>query len=119
MQLIDVIRTSLRAAKVPGQVSAKAIALVEEVLETYNIRSTKELYELPDWNLWLILIKSLLSPLTRTLRKEGYCHANSFLIGALMTLDERVANMIREWVKARCGAGNDPCCKNPPCCNVV
>ncbi|KSW12745.1 hypothetical protein CF15_05965 [Pyrodictium occultum] len=119
MQLIEAVRTSLRAAKVPGQVAAKAIAIVEEALETYGVKNTKEMYELPDWNLWLILVKSIVSPLTKMLRREGYCHANSYLIGGLMALDERAASMLREWVRAKCGAGSDPCCKNPKCCNIL
>ncbi|ABM81056.1 hypothetical protein [Hyperthermus butylicus] len=119
MQLLEAIRTSMRAARVPGQVTAKVLAHVESVLEQYSIKSMGELFELPDWNFWLVVVKSMVAPLTRILKQEGYCHANSFLLGALMSLDERLAEMIREWVRNRCSAGNDPCCKNPPCCNLV
>jgi hypothetical protein len=119
VKLLEALQTSLRAAKVPGQVAAKIIAFAEEALARYKITDDRELFGLPDWNLWLVLIKSLLSPLTKTLKKEGFCHANAYVIGALMTLDERAASMIREWVKTRCKAGIDPCCKNPPCCNIA
>ena len=119
MKLLEAIRTGLRAARVPGQVAAKALAEVEEALARYHITSDEELFRLPDWNLWLVLIKSLLSPLARLLREEGYCHAVSMVVSSVMVLDERAANMIREWVKARCGAGLDPCCRNPPCCNLA
>ena len=119
MQFEEIIRASMRAARVPGQVTAKLLAHVEDVMEKYSISRVEELFELPDWNLWLILVKSILAPLTRILREEGYCHANSFLLGAFMSLDERIANMIRSWVKGRCSTGRDPCCKNPPCCNIA
>ncbi len=119
MQFEEIIRTSMRAAKVPGQVTAKLLAHLEEVLERYSISRVEELFELPDWSLWLILVKSIVAPLTRMLREEGYCHANSYLIGAFMAVDERIATMLRTWVRERCSAGRDPCCKNPPCCNIT
>ena len=119
MRLLEALQTALRAAKVPGSVAAKVIAEAESVLETYRVQSDRELLELPDWNLWLLVNKSLLSRLTRLLRSEGFCHANSFVISAVMLLDERIAELVREWVKSKCSSGNDPCCKNPRCCNIA
>ena len=118
MRLVEGIQTALRAARVPGHVAAKVVAVVEEAFESYKISSEEELLRLPDWNLWLIVVKSILSPATRLLRREGYCHANAMLVSAVMMLDERVASMVRDWVKSRCSAELDPCCKNPPCCNL-
>ncbi|NOZ88815.1 MAG: hypothetical protein GXO15_02700 [Crenarchaeota archaeon] len=119
MRLLEALQAGLRAARVPGSVAAKVVAEAEAVLETYRIRDDRELLSLPDWNLWLVVNKSLLSRLTRILRSEGFCHANSFLVSAVMLLDERVARLVREWVKARCSADLDPCCRNPPCCNIA
>jgi hypothetical protein len=118
VQLEEVVRTSMRAARVPGQVVAKLLAHLEEVMERYSITRTEELFELPDWNLWLVLVKSILSPMTKILRQEGYCHANSYLLGAFISLDERIAKLVREWVRNKCSSGRDPCCRNPECCNI-
>lgn len=118
MRLADVIAQALRAARVPAQVTAKALSHVDYVEARYKIYSVKELANLHEWELWLVLIKSLLSQLTKTLRKEGYCHANYYVIGALVSIDERIATLIRRWVLDRCNANNDPCCSNPRCCNL-
>ena len=118
MKLLSSLQTALRAARVPGSVAAKAMAEVEAALERYKIRSDEELLSLPDWNLWLVVVKSMLSPITRLLRGEGYCHANSMVVGAFIVYDERVAEFVREWLRARCRAGLDPCCRNPECCNI-
>ncbi len=119
LKLLDALRTSLKAAKVPGQVAAKVLVIAEDALATYSVTNDSEIFELPDWNLWLLLIKSLLSPIIKTMKKEGYCHANTYIISGLMVLDERAAYLIREWLKTRCKSGLDPCCKNPPCCNLA
>ncbi len=119
MRLADVIESSLRAAKTPPQLVAKALSLVEDVEKTYGITRVSDLIKLPEWQLWLIVVKSLLSPLTKVMRREGFCKANYFMLGALVSLDERVANLVRTWVKDRCKAGNDPCCSSPKCCGMV
>jgi len=119
MRILEAIKTGLRAAHVPSTVVAKVLAEIEEAISQYGLADERELFRLPEWNLWLILVKSILSPTTRLLKKEGYCHANSMLISSLMVLDERVANLIRKWVLSRCEAGLDPCCRNPPCCNIA
>ncbi|GEM_PF-7128542 len=119
MRLLEAVRTGLRAARVPGSVAAKVMAEIEEALARYAIVDERELFKLPEWNLWLIVVKSILSPATRMLRREGFCHANNMLISSIMVLDERIAKLVREWVRARCEAGLDPCCRNPPCCNIV
>jgi len=119
LKLLEALRTSLRAARVPGQVAAKIMLIAEEALAAHGISNDNDLFELPDWSLWIILIKSLLTPITKNLRREGFCHANAYVISAFMLLDERAASLIKEWLRAKCGSGVDPCCKNPPCCNLV
>ncbi len=118
MRLLEALKAGLRAARVPGPVAAKVMAEAERALETYHIKDDREIYELPEWNLWLFMVKSLLSPITRLLREEGYCHANAMVVSSVMLLDERIAGLVKKWVKARCSAGLDPCCRNPPCCNI-
>lgn len=119
MRLLEAIRTGLRAARVPGTVAAKVLAEVEEALARYKIMRDEDIYRLPEWNIWLLIIKSILSPAVRLLRSGGYCHANNMLISSIMVLDERLAALIRDWIRGRCEAGLDPCCKNPPCCNIA
>lgn len=119
MRLLESVQTALRAARVPGNVAAKVVTLLEDALGTYSLKSDGELLQLPDWNLWLVVVKSMLSPATRLLRREGFCHANAMLVSAFMVLDERVASLVREWVRSRCAAGLDPCCRNPECCNIA
>ena len=87
MKLAEVVESSLRAAKTPPPLVAKALSHVEDVVRTYGITSVNELVKAPDWHLWLVLIKSILSPLTKIMRREGYCKANYFLVGAFMALD--------------------------------
>jgi len=119
LRVTSAIQAALRTARVPGNVAAKVMNIVDSALGEHGVRDDSELLSLPDWNVWMIVIKSILSPSTKLLRQEGYCHANAALIGSLIVLDERLAQMIREWVKARCGAGLDPCCRNPQCCNIA
>ena len=118
MKLLDALQTALRAARVPGNVAAKVLSHVEEMLEAYKINDDKLLLSLPDWNLWLVIVKSILSPTSKMLKKEGYCHANAMVVSAVMVLDERVASMVKRWVRDRCRADLDPCCRNPVCCNL-
>jgi len=117
-KLIEAIQMALRAAKVPPNVSAKVISHVESTFSEYGINTLEELLKAPDWYLWLVLIKSLLSPITRMLKSEGYCHANYYIVATLIAFDERFNKFVREWVKSRCKAGLDPCCSNPKCCLV-
>jgi len=119
LRLLEAVRAGLRAARLPSSVAAKVLAEVEDALARYGLSSDRELFSLPEWGLWLVIVKSILSPVTRLLRQEGFCHANSMLISSIMVLDERVAALVREWVRARCESGNDPCCRNPPCCNIA
>jgi hypothetical protein len=119
MRLIESLRTGLRAARVPASVAAKVLAEVEDALARYGIVDDREIYRLPEWNIWLIIVKSILSPVTRLLKREGFCHANNMVVSSIMVLDEKIARLVREWVRARCEAGLDPCCRNPPCCNIV
>jgi hypothetical protein len=119
LRIADVVESSLRAARVPAQLIAKALSHVEDVEQTYRVLTVSELAKLNEWELWLILIKSLLSPLTKMMRREGYCGANYFLVGGFIALDERVAEAVRRWVAERCRAGLDPCCSSPRCCNLV
>ena len=119
MRLSDVIESALRAAKTPPPLVAKALAIVEEVEKTYSVSRVSDISKLPDWQLWLVLIKSLVSPLLKTMRKEGFCKANYFILGGLASVDERVASMLRTWVQERCKAGLDPCCSSPKCCGMV
>lgn len=118
MKLVEALETGLKTARVPNSVVAKVLGHVEEVLKTYNITDDKQLLSLAEWNLWLIVIKSILSPVSKILRREGFCHANSMVVSALIVYDERIASMVKTWVKNRCRADLDPCCKNPVCCNL-
>ncbi len=118
-RLSELAVTGLRAARVPGNVIARIQALAEEVEEAYGIYELKQLLSLPDWNLWLALVKSFLQQAQKILRREGYCHATYYLIAALMTVDERVSKLIRRWVEDRCRAGLDPCCSSPKCCHLA
>ncbi len=119
MRLTEVVESALRAAKVPPPVVARALSHVEEVEAAYRVSSVSELSKLGDWELWLVLVKSLLSPLTKMLKREGLCGANYFLVGGFVALDERVAETVRRWVLDRCRAGLDPCCSSPRCCDLA
>ncbi len=119
MRLLNVVESALRAARTPPPLIAKALSHVESVEQTYGVSSVAELVKMSDWELWLILIKSMLSPLVKMMRREGYCKANYFLIGGLMAIDERVAELVKRWVRDRCKADLDPCCSSPRCCNLV
>ncbi len=118
MKLLDALQTALRAARVPGNVVAKILGHVERTLDVYKINDDRLLLSLPDWNLWLVIVKSILSPISKMLKKEGYCHANAMVVSAIMVLDERIASMVKRWVKDRCKIDLDPCCRNPACCNL-
>ena len=117
-KLQEALSAAMRAAKVPSSVAAKVLVVVDEASSRYKISSLQELFSMPEWYQWLFLIKGVVAPIARILRSEGYCNAVYYVVTALSMVDERMDAMIKEWIKERCNAGLDPCCSNPPCCNV-
>ncbi|AEM39272.1 hypothetical protein Pyrfu_1414 [Pyrolobus fumarii 1A] len=117
-KLQEALSAAMRAAKVPSSVAAKVLVVVDEASSRYKISSLQELFSMPEWYQWLFLIKGVVAPIARILRSEGYCNAVYYVVTALSMVDERIDAMIKEWIKERCSAGLDPCCSNPPCCNV-
>ncbi len=98
--------------------AAKALVTVDEAAARYKINSLQELLSMPEWYQWLFLIKGIVAPIARLLRSEGYCNAVYHIVVAITMVDERLGDIVREWVRDRCKAGLDPCCSSPPCCNV-
>ncbi len=117
-KLHEALQAAMRAARVPAPVASKVLVVVDEAAARYKVNSLQELFSMPEWYQWLFIIKGLMSPIARILRSEGYCNAVYHVVVALSMVDERIGDMIREWIRDRCRAGLDPCCSSPPCCNV-
>ena len=117
--LYDIVEAGMKAARLPSNVRARIRAIVEEAIETYSVTTINDLVRLPEWNIWLVLVKSIMQPIHKLLRREGLCHATYYIVAAFTAADEKLANIVREWVRNRCKTGLDPCCSSPKCCNLA
>jgi len=117
-KLHEAVSAALRAAKVPQSVASKVLVVIDEAASRYRVNNLQELFSMPEWYQWLFLVKGIVSPIARLLRSEGYCNAVYYVVTALSMLDERIEAMLKTWIRDRCSGGIDPCCSNPPCCNV-